>query len=138
MADRAAPSAESARARALDPKLAAAQDRDASTAAAKKAAEDKRLTNMLRTARAAGYAAVETAPGEFKATRNPRDRAGRIRLGTVSKQLEDVVLADAKARFVAQERAKADALEQQAKQAQVNAEKLLQQIAANTKAGPVI
>jgi hypothetical protein len=112
--------------------MASASDREAREARNKRDSEQKQLTNLLRQARASGYAAVETKPGEFAAVRNRRI------LGTVSTQLAEAVVADAKAKFAAQQKAKADALEQQAIQAQVNAEKLLQQIAQNTKAGPIV
>jgi hypothetical protein len=129
-ADQAATAAAAARGRVLDTHAAREADRAEARKKSDKTRDDKRISSMLRQAKAAGYEARQGPGGLFDAVKTGH-------MGPISKRLAEAVIADAKAKFAEQQKAEADRLDREAKEAAVKSKKLLEDIARNTAAGPV-
>jgi hypothetical protein len=130
-ADKAVDAAETARARVLDPADARNADRAEARKKKEKARDDKHISNLLRSAKAAGYEVLQGPGGIFEAIKTGKG-------GPISKRLADAIVADAKAKFAEQQKAEAQRLDREAKEAAKRSVELLKLIEEHTKAGPVV
>ena len=116
----------------LSPRLRVEADREARDAEKTQKKDDRTYQSLLKRAQAAGYKANENAEGDFDITRDTRIA------GTRSKRLADVVRAEAERMKGEREKKEANALEENAKRAQIDSAFLLAKIAKNTEQGPIV